>query len=160
MSFSKVRPLLEPTIVVKDMRRCVGLFPPSKIGNRVSVEQKGEHQQNWPTRPEYQQQEQKDEGTKNPDCSPLRPLGPKRGHLEFSYLVIVLRAVYIQLLCLPDFCLIQSLHSIFQSRRQIDYWSCNHRVTDERFIKRLNGQRTLINSSCIVILVLIDQFLS
>jgi hypothetical protein len=79
------------------------------------------HQQNWPTRPEYQQQEQKDEGTKNPDCSPLRPLGPKRGHLEFSYLVIVLRAVYIQLLCLPDFCLIQSLHSIFQPRRQIDY---------------------------------------
>ena len=30
MSFSKVRPLLEPTIVVKDMRRCVGLFPPEQ----------------------------------------------------------------------------------------------------------------------------------
>ena len=158
MSFSKVRPLLEPTIVVKDMRRCVGLFPPEQDWeSSLCGAKRGTPAE---TRPEYQQQEQKDEGTKNPDCSPLRPLGPKRGHLEFSYLVIVLRAVYIQLLCLPDFCLIQSLHSIFQSRRQIDYWSCNHRVTDERFIKRLNGQRTLINSSCIVILVLIDQFLS
>ena len=157
MSFSKVRPLLEPTIVVKDMRRCRPFSPRARLGIESLWSKKGNTSR---TRPEYQQQQQKDEGTKNPDCSPLRPLGPKRGHLEFSYLVIVLRAVYIQLLCLPDFCLIQSLHSIFQSRRQIDYWSCNHRVTDERFIKRLNGQRTLINSSCIVILVLIDQFLS
>ena len=41
MSFSKVRPLLEPTIVVKDMRRCRPFSPRARLGIESLWSKKG-----------------------------------------------------------------------------------------------------------------------